>query len=155
MHVRFLRLHELAIKITDRKADIHLEIHPTDPDTKMYWIYLQRVQPDLSWEWGDNCFDHRVLSSLWCGHEGHPGPEAGPGRNFAQNMQSAAERLRPASPDMTSLTLLRKILLWWSHACLMKKHSCWLIWKELCPLFSSFRSCQLSKRLWYSGSVCL
>ena len=37
MGVRFLRLHELDIKITDRKADIHLEIHPlTDPDTRIY-----------------------------------------------------------------------------------------------------------------------
>ena len=48
MGVRFLRLHELDIKITDRKADIHLEIHPlTDPDTRIYFIYLQRVQPGL------------------------------------------------------------------------------------------------------------
>ena len=37
MGVRFLRLHELDIKITDRKSDIHLEIHPlADPDTRIY-----------------------------------------------------------------------------------------------------------------------
>ena len=44
--------------------------------------------------------------------EGQPRPEADSERNFAENMRwSAAERLRPASPDMTSLTLLREILL--------------------------------------------
>ena len=37
MGKRFLRLHELDIKITDRKSDIHLEIHPlADPDTRIY-----------------------------------------------------------------------------------------------------------------------
>ena len=51
---RFWRLHELAIKITDRKADIHLEIHPwTDPDTQINWI--SECSQGLSWEWGDNC----------------------------------------------------------------------------------------------------
>ena len=55
------------------------------------------------------CFIPRVVMTVR--PEGQPRPRADPGRNFAENMRSAAERLRPASPDMTSLTLLREILL--------------------------------------------
>ena len=81
-----------------------------------------------------------VVITGW-GHEGQQRPRAGPGRNFAQNMQSVLVGSEPrlANPDMTGLTLPREILLWWSHACLMKKHICWHIRIELCSLFRSLR----------------